>query len=588
MMNPAGALILIIDDNINNIKVISEYLKESGFETAAARGGISGIKSAEILNPELILLDVMTPETDGYETCRLLKSCEAAKDIPVIFMIPLESLENRMRVFTCGGSDYIAKPAQREEVLARVSAHIQIRRQIPEMGTAGQTAKNAGEAKNRFPAGIINAIRTSITAIAGMAKMLSETQLSPEQRNYTADILSSSNILLGITEDLTDSSKAVQEKAKNPHPDLMNHKPSADKDFPLTGIRILLAEDHLINQKLIESILKKYGLSADIANNGREALDLLEKQEYDLILMDMQMPVMDGEKASEIIRSPDSAVRCHNIPIIALTAHAMKGDREACLTAGMNDYISKPVNADNLISTILRHIPEIRTQGSAAEICKAPAMTENEEQSIFDKKKFMDRMSSDEQVCREFLSGVPEHIVRDIQHLQNAIRSEEHSLTMIHAHNLKGAAANLSAGRLLARAEAIESAGKSMDTVRLQTLMAGLEQEAALFFDCLKTSGLADGNIPSGSLFAARDNAEIPNIAALPSHLRRELADALNILDMEKISFFIREIHSHDSRLSEILKKMADNFEYSEMIHLLQKGADSESAPEETEKIRAS
>ncbi|MCP4105897.1 MAG: response regulator [Desulfobacteraceae bacterium] len=126
-MNYTNNIILVIDNNINNIKIIVDYLKESGFETAVAKDGEIGLKRAEQLNPLLILMDVMMPEMNGFETCRKLKANDVTKDIPVIFMTALDSADDKIKAFECGGVDYIAKPAPQEEVLARVKTHISLR-----------------------------------------------------------------------------------------------------------------------------------------------------------------------------------------------------------------------------------------------------------------------------------------------------------------------------------------------------------------------------------------------------------------------------------------------------------------------------
>ncbi len=122
-------------------------------------------------------------------------------------------------------------------------------------------------------------------------------------------------------------------------------------------LRILVAEDNVVNQKVILHILeKKLGYTIDIVTNGKEVIMLLEKSDYNLVLMDCQMPGMDGYEATRIIRDENSSVRNHNITIIAMTANAMQGDREKCLEAGMNDYISKPVNMQVLADAIKRNL----------------------------------------------------------------------------------------------------------------------------------------------------------------------------------------------------------------------------------------
>ncbi|MCF8215266.1 MAG: response regulator [Chlorobium sp.] len=112
--------------------------------------------------------------------------------------------------------------------------------------------------------------------------------------------------------------------------------------------KILLAEDSKINQQVAVGILKKQGFEVDVVFNGREALEKLRSQAYDLVIMDIQMPEMDGFEATRIIRDPASDIPDHSVPVIALTAHAMQGDREICLRSGMNDYMSKPINAAEL------------------------------------------------------------------------------------------------------------------------------------------------------------------------------------------------------------------------------------------------
>jgi CheY-like chemotaxis protein len=126
-------------------------------------------------------------------------------------------------------------------------------------------------------------------------------------------------------------------------------------------VRILLAEDNVINQKLALRLIEKFGYRADAVANGKEAVQALELIPYDLVLMDVQMPEMDGLEATRIIRAPQSKVQNHRVPIIALTAHAMKGDQERCLQAGMDGYIPKPIEPNELLRMIEKNLkPNLR------------------------------------------------------------------------------------------------------------------------------------------------------------------------------------------------------------------------------------
>lgn len=136
-------------------------------------------------------------------------------------------------------------------------------------------------------------------------------------------------------------------------------KKISDKQLECTGkvdqiLDLLLVEDHVINQKLAKTLLEKKNHKVTVANNGKEAIDILRKTSFDVVLMDVQMPEMDGLEATKLIRNTESDVKEHDIPIIAMTAHAMRGDREKCIDSGMNGYISKPINSKDLFNEIHR------------------------------------------------------------------------------------------------------------------------------------------------------------------------------------------------------------------------------------------
>ena len=118
------------------------------------------------------------------------------------------------------------------------------------------------------------------------------------------------------------------------------------------SLNILLAEDNPINQKLAVRLIQRMGHKVSIALNGRQALEAIETEKFDIILMDVQMPEMDGLEATQAIRTRESLIGRPRIPIIAITAHAMAGDRDRCLEAGMDGYVSKPLNAQELFEII--------------------------------------------------------------------------------------------------------------------------------------------------------------------------------------------------------------------------------------------
>lgn len=150
----------------------------------------------------------------------------------------------------------------------------------------------------------------------------------------------------------------VLDQSQRPHQGDLDpsHKPGSRQQgrAPQSQVKILLVEDNTTNQMVAKQLLKRAGFCPDIASNGEEALRMLNETDYDAVLMDIQMPVMDGIEATRRIRSQDGSVKNPSIPIIAITAHSMKGDREYFLSVGMNDYISKPIDAEHLDQTITR------------------------------------------------------------------------------------------------------------------------------------------------------------------------------------------------------------------------------------------
>ncbi|ACN14478.1 two-component hybrid sensor protein [Desulforapulum autotrophicum HRM2] len=143
----------------------------------------------------------------------------------------------------------------------------------------------------------------------------------------------------------------IIKKKGNPHPvDQKENTP--DRIFDPKKIKILVAEDNLVNQKVFQMMLNRHGFSATIADNGTQLIQRLKQAPYDLILMDIQMPEMDGIQATRIIRNAESETRCKQVAIIAMTAHATHEDEQRCLNAGMDAYLAKPVTDKELIAMI--------------------------------------------------------------------------------------------------------------------------------------------------------------------------------------------------------------------------------------------
>jgi signal transduction histidine kinase/DNA-binding response OmpR family regulator len=245
--------------------------------------------------------------------------------------------------------------------------------------------------------------------------------------------------------------------------------------------RILLVEDNITNQQVALGVLRKLGLSADAVANGAEALDALASIPYDLVLMDVQMPVMDGFEATRRIRDPRSPVVNRRIPVIAMTANAMQGDRERCLQAGMDDYLSKPVNPQALAVALEKWLPAERaaipSSGAAVSEEAAPAAAVRQDIPIFDRAGMLLRLMDDEKLAQTVMGGFLEDIPKQIDKLRGYLESGDTPAVVRQAHTIKGAAANVGGERLRQAAFTVEQAAKFAEIPRAQAAFSAIEAE---------------------------------------------------------------------------------------------------------------
>ncbi len=269
------------------------------------------------------------------------------------------------------------------------------------------------------------------------------------------------------------------DKAKDGTPPARSFADSPFKPFTnFTGPCpcILLAEDNVTNQIVTNGILNKLGLAADVVANGAEALQVLKSSAYDLVLMDVQMPVMDGFETTQQIRRPNSAVRNHQVPIIAMTAHALQGDRERCLEAGMNDYVSKPLSAHDLSEVLARWLPGADDKpGALGEIeallpASAPPV-------VFDRDGMLDRLMNDENLSHLVVDAFLEDIPGQIETLRHCLKHSDAAGAARQAHLLKGAAASVGGEALRAVAIDLETAGNLGNLSSIAARMDDLDRQ---------------------------------------------------------------------------------------------------------------
>jgi two-component system, sensor histidine kinase len=503
--------ILIVDDVQLNLDLMKDILSEKGYQIATAINGKSAIAKVKAHKFDLILLDVILPDIDGFEVCSHIKSNLQTQDIPIIFLTAKKEKDSIIQGFNLGAVDYIPKPFSKEELLARVNLHLTLRKYQNELIHSKEMAEASAKAKAIFLANISHEIRTPMNGIIGMIDILKRTPLTAEQLEYIDIIGISGENLLMIINDVLDFSKIeagqitfehirfnlcdeinevikilrykaiqknldlsfevapdvpplligdplrlkqvlinlcnnsikfteqgyVQVSVKlvdsnecavrlqfdvkdtgigiSPENQLKLFKSFSqadvsttrkfggtglglaisknlvhlmggeigiissegkgaifhfDGEFGIAGhdlsdvetkeledsvyrerkLRILLAEDNVINQKVAILNLQKLGHSVIVVTDGVQAVERFISESPDVVFMDIQMPLMDGVEATSKIREWESTNNITTrVPIVAMTANTNKSDKDLFIAAGMDDYLCKPFNSSELV-----------------------------------------------------------------------------------------------------------------------------------------------------------------------------------------------------------------------------------------------
>ena len=239
--------------------------------------------------------------------------------------------------------------------------------------------------------------------------------------------------------------------------------------------RVLIAEDNITNQQVALAILEKLGCRADAVANGKEVLESLRKIPYDLVLMDCQMPEMNGYEAAALIRDPRSGVGDPGIPIVALTAHAMEGDRQKCLAAGMNDYVAKPVEPATLADALEKWLPQ--QAGNITEGNKRLPSPLEMSALAFDEAALLERLMGDRDLERSILRGFLTDIPNQLAALASHVTAGDARRAACLAHQIKGAASTVGGEGLREVALEIERAGKAGNLRGIAERLPDLERQ---------------------------------------------------------------------------------------------------------------
>ncbi len=544
-----GLKVLVVDDNATSREILQDILESFSFEvylSASGREALEEIERADTDKPfELVIMDWKMPGMDGIEASRRIKSHRNLTKVPAIVLV------------TAYG---------REEVM----------RQADEIGLDGF---------------LLKPVNSSVMFDAIMQALGKEIQ----------DVFRTGR----------------------------KNEPSAGEFNAIAGARVLLVEDNEINQQVAQEILQGAGLIVTVANNGQEGVDAAIQNQYDVILMDIQMPVMDGYTATKAIRKWEAKVRgqktedrikvsgvgfqvsaskelqdsalspqssehgpqasnlqppTSNIPIIAMTAHAMAGDEQKSLQAGMNGHVTKPIDPNQLFAALQKWI-EPRTdrtgiaESAGLDVPAAPDRTVPDEETLpeslagFDLAAGLARLMGNKRLYRKLLLDFGSNYTAAGREIRAALDAKDFDQAHSLVHNLKGLAGNLEAKDLQAATVAMEKLvkGQTAETASdkdLNQKFAELEYALQQALDAVHTIGPP----AEKKIVDSRENAR----AAVPVELIQKVTESINeaadMGDVAQIKSIAETLRSESDAVAPFcdeLVQLADDFDFDGIQKLL-------------------
>lgn len=574
--------VLVVDDNPVNPRLLASILHGANYQVLTAGNAEEALQLIETQVPDIILLDVMMPGMDGFSLCRKLKRDDKYADIPLIFITSLSQQEDIVEGFNAGGNDYIVKPFNRQELLARVRNHLHLYDMLQENKRLIALSEDASRSKTEFLASMSHEIRTPLNSIIGMAEVLNDTKLTEEQRDFVRIFRTAGESLLAIINDILDLSKieagqtesetidfhlssllnsvasilsvrATERNVKisiDTHPNvpaglrgdptrlrqilinlvgngvkftengnvdisvkkdsdtqllfsvkdngigipiekqqlifesftqadsmttrkyggtglglticqkltqilggdiglkslpgegstffftyplhatLTDTTPNSEDTEPATqcellkDAHILLVDDNEDNRNLLCLYLRNTPFTLKTAVNGRDAVEMFKKTSFDIVFMDLEMPIMDGYEATRQFRKWEKTANLVATPIVALTAHAFVRFKNKCMAAGCSDYLTKPVRRNTLIHCISKHLQ--MNAVLAEKVHDEPPVADDPAQVTLNHKI--------QKLIPRFLSNKRE----DAKQLLHSLTTEDFDMLNQQAHTIKG------------------------------------------------------------------------------------------------------------------------------------------------------
>lgn len=335
----------------------------------------------------------------------------------------------------------------------------------------------------------------------------------------------------------------------------------------IVGAQILLVEDNKINQQIAVELLELAGLEVTVASNGKIAVETVKNRTFDAVLMDIQMPVMDGYEATQTIRKDNKNL---DLPIIAMTANAMSGDREKCLAAGMNDHLAKPINPQEVYKTLAQWIKPTGQSLSLVQVRQTEySKVDLPELAEFDVNAALARMAGNLKNYRNTLHKVVISEGDAIERIKAAVVNKDYQTALLAAHTLKGVAATIGANFVVLPAEKLDmmfsekiEKGKELVPAELEALLLDCDAKLTQMIKAINSDGLTQNNQPTQQPFNAeqikQSFIDLNNkIDTFDSQASDTLEEILTFIDAENLSNSAKDLKkaldTYDFESAEIL-----------------------------------
>lgn len=489
-------MVLIIEDNASTISLLTRYMEKDGYQVISSSHGEDGVLKAKFYRPDAILLEILLPgKMDGWEVLRTLKSSSLTRDIPVIVC---SVLSNQKKAFSLGAVEYFEKPAPEKALLETLHRSIGMptdtgqevlvidddqtvlvlfEKIFKRQGLPVRTFENGREAIDYIETGapisliILDLLMPGIDGFEVLQKLKSsEKTAAIPVVIYTAKKLNAKDrsrlsqnyeLLLQKTEETPDTLL----RQINDLVSTRIERGEAGGPVRSRG-KILLAEDDPSGQKLMQHILNRMGYDVELAGTGKEVLNKIDQDRFDIVLMDMEMPIMDGFTATRELRKRDAY---RDFPIIALTAHAMKEHRDKTIAAGCTDYLSKPINREKLEAMLEKYIGPPVAPAPPAQAAPAGTAPKSEAKA--------EARTEDDPLMAELTQFFISDLAQRIQKFDADIKSRNIDEVVRFGHSLKGTAGSYGFPEFSKIGGEIEKIGKEGNWEAILQLQKRLQDE---------------------------------------------------------------------------------------------------------------